>query len=425
MVLLLVLVNQYGTCAGYAWDVEWASKGGNQPLIKVNEAGLVGLDVSASVIEITEGRLFQGPIPGEYLRTPHLVSQVEVMVNSIPSICAGYCTFSYDLESTPHVTSVSPISGSQYHGTVITISGSGFSDVLHENVVTIGGAVCEVVGAADSIIECAVGQGPMGEYPVLISVNGKGLASYPDVDVVGAADSIIECAVGQGPMGEYPVLISVNGQGLASYPDVDVVGAADSIIECAVGQGPMGEYPVLISVNGKGLASYPDGDVMFSYESEIIDVEPPEGSAVGGTQLTISGHGFPCITDEDNNSEEVSVTVGTKSCRVLSMCYDEIICKITMESNPSRRRKRATTVDVKVTTKKADIVKSNAFTYDESLTATVSSISPTTSSVLGKWVEQHQKILYNKAFIYMYGARNCGFKLRWWLVHPHVKIELA
>ncbi|XP_072028392.1 fibrocystin-L-like [Amphiura filiformis] len=31
----IVLVNQYGTCAGYAWDVEWASKGGNQPLIKV------------------------------------------------------------------------------------------------------------------------------------------------------------------------------------------------------------------------------------------------------------------------------------------------------------------------------------------------------------------------------------------------------
>ena len=53
----------------------------------------------------------------------------------------------------------------------------------------------------------------------------------------------------------------------------------------------------------------------------------------GGTQLTISGYGFPCdsgdIADEES---QVFVTVGTKSCRVLSMCYDEIICKIAMES---------------------------------------------------------------------------------------------
>ncbi len=51
----------------------------------------------------------------------------------------------------------------------------------------------------------------------------------------------------------------------------------------------------------------------------------------------------------------------------------------------SRRRKRTTsTVDVTVSIEEADIIKSDAFTYDESLTATVSNISPTTSSVLGK-----------------------------------------
>ena len=63
---------------------------------------------------------------------------------------------------------------------MITISGSGFSNILYENIVTIGGAVCDVVGASDSTIECAVGQGPMGEYPIIISVDGKGLAAYPD-----------------------------------------------------------------------------------------------------------------------------------------------------------------------------------------------------------------------------------------------------
>ena len=70
--------------------------------------------------------------------------------------------------------------GSQYQNTIITISGSAFSSVLHENIITIGGAVCDVVGGSESAIECAVGQGPMGEFPLMVTVDGKGLAAYPD-----------------------------------------------------------------------------------------------------------------------------------------------------------------------------------------------------------------------------------------------------
>ena len=39
----IVLVNQYGTCAGYEWEIEWASKGGDQPLMKVSVAKIFGL----------------------------------------------------------------------------------------------------------------------------------------------------------------------------------------------------------------------------------------------------------------------------------------------------------------------------------------------------------------------------------------------
>ena len=44
----------------------------------------------------------------------------------------------------------------------------------------IGGAFCDVVGATETAIECAVGEGPMGEYAITVTVEGKGDAAYPD-----------------------------------------------------------------------------------------------------------------------------------------------------------------------------------------------------------------------------------------------------
>ena len=47
----------------------------------------------------------------------------------------------------------------------------------------------------------------------------------------------------------------------------------------------------------------------------------------GGTQITISGYGFPC---GDDAADRVMVAVGDKNCRIMSVCHDEIVCKIAL-----------------------------------------------------------------------------------------------
>ena len=48
----------------------------------------------------------------------------------------------------------------------------------------------------------------------------------------------------------------------------------------------------------------------------------------GGTQITIAGYGFPCDEDFTNTN----VNMGSQICRIISICHNEIICKITMET---------------------------------------------------------------------------------------------
>jgi hypothetical protein len=54
---------------------------------------------------------------------------------------------------------------------------SGFSSVSSENTVTIGGVECAVTGAMTTSVTCNIGNGPMGQYNIIVLVEGKGQAS--------------------------------------------------------------------------------------------------------------------------------------------------------------------------------------------------------------------------------------------------------
>lgn len=59
------------------------------------------------------------------------------------------------------------------------ITGTGFSDDVAENNVTIGGADCMVVDANTTRIECDVGPAQGGLYNISVVIDGKGSASLP------------------------------------------------------------------------------------------------------------------------------------------------------------------------------------------------------------------------------------------------------
>ena len=97
-----------------------------------------------------------------------------VDINGIPSDCSGSCSFTWDSSLTPTLTSVSPTFGGYY--TLITLTGTGFSTNMAENVVTVGVAACTVASATDTEITCTVGEGNPGDRPVSVLVTTKGAA---------------------------------------------------------------------------------------------------------------------------------------------------------------------------------------------------------------------------------------------------------
>ena len=71
-----VKVERSGSCSSYNWKVKWLTKGGNQPELVVNGSGLTGNQPSVSTKTISDGNLFLGPIPGEFLRMPSTEPEV-------------------------------------------------------------------------------------------------------------------------------------------------------------------------------------------------------------------------------------------------------------------------------------------------------------------------------------------------------------
>ncbi|XP_053372863.1 fibrocystin-L-like [Mercenaria mercenaria] len=170
--------------------------------------------------------------------------------------------------------------------------------------------------------------------------------------------------------------ISISGTGFStditknavSIGDVacSVTASTATSITCDVGNGPVGQHKVMVNVDGKGFAKHSSGDVMFEYTANIDSISPTSGSLGGGVTLTISGYGF---------KDGASVTINSASCDVRSVQPDQIECVVpAMKSDGTH--------DVEIEQGSTTLTYSG-YTYDSSLTATISSVTPTTLGVLG------------------------------------------
>jgi hypothetical protein len=66
----------------------------------------------------------------------------------------------------------------------IEITGTGFDTDKTKNSVNIGGVACTVTDSTATRITCDVGNGPVGQSKVIVSVDGKGKAKHSGGDVM-------------------------------------------------------------------------------------------------------------------------------------------------------------------------------------------------------------------------------------------------
>ncbi|CAG9461071.1 unnamed protein product [Pedinophyceae sp. YPF-701] len=168
----------------YAIEQANASIAGNVTAIKPR--------VTTSVLSTFESLRLLLPIPGNMLRVPMPEpsaargSDVRVYINQALASFGNrthqkMLDFTYSSVLTPQLTQVSPQTGGA--GTVLTLTGTGFSSATANVSVEIGGARCEVTAASATSITCTLREGGIaGRHPVRVGFRAVGLARVSDAD---------------------------------------------------------------------------------------------------------------------------------------------------------------------------------------------------------------------------------------------------
>uniref|UniRef100_A0A8D0SJH6 Fibrocystin-L n=1 Tax=Sus scrofa TaxID=9823 RepID=A0A8D0SJH6_PIG len=322
-----VSVTREGTCAGYSWNIKWRSACGKQTLLQINDSNIFGEKANMTVKMIKEGGLFRQRILGDLLRTPSEQPQVEVYVNGIPAKCSGDCGFTWDSSATPQVWTISPSQGSYEEGTVLTISGSGFSPSSAVSV-SVGPVGCSLLSVNENEVKCQILHGSAGHFPVAVSIADVGLAWNVEEEfrfIYQSQISHIWPASGSLAGG---TVLTISGFGFNKNSKVLVGNETCSIIEgdldkitCRTPKRFEGTVDISVITNGfQAMARN-----VYSYNClqtpVITDFNPKVRTILGEVNLTIKGYNFG-----NELTQNMEVYVGGKSCQVLHWNFTDIRC---------------------------------------------------------------------------------------------------
>lgn len=264
-----------------------------------NFRGLVGVTVGGSsatnVVVNTSGTLLTCNTPAGAGAGP-----TNVIVSNGDGTSATVTNgFTYDPPMV--IASVSPASGPNTGGTLVTIDGSGF---LGNLFVRFGGqpASSVTVNGARTRITCVsppVSQGAVVDVDVLSDVNGSATAAgaftftNPPLQVTGSSP-------GSGPLAG-GTLLSIQGVAFLAPVTVTVGGVVATNVTVGFNQRQLtcrtppgasaGPVDIVVSSPVNGAATL-TGAFTYNPLPLIASVTPPSGPQLGGVPITIAGSGF-------------------------------------------------------------------------------------------------------------------------------------
>ncbi|XP_066121905.1 fibrocystin-L [Saccopteryx bilineata] len=323
-----VSVTQEGSCAGYSWRVKWRSRCGKQKLLQINDSNMIGEKANMTVTETEEGGLFRRRILGDLLRTPSQQPQVQVYVNGIPAKCSGDCGFTWDPMTTPVVRATNPSQGSYEEGTILTISGSGFSPSSAVSV-SVGPIGCSLLSVNENEITCQILNGSAGHFPVAVSISGVGLARNVEDEVFYF---IYQSQISH----TWPVsgslaggtLLTISGFGfnenskvLVGNETCSVIGGDLNKITCRTPKRLEGTVDISVITNGYQATAKDAYSYNCLQTPVITDFNPKVRTILGKVNLTIKGYNFG-----SELTQSMAVYVGGKPCQVLHWNFTDVRC---------------------------------------------------------------------------------------------------
>ncbi|XP_054620387.1 fibrocystin-L-like isoform X2 [Dunckerocampus dactyliophorus] len=326
----LVDVKYIGTCRQPKWKVEWLTQPGDQPLLQLNGSLVVGKDVVVWAHERTKGGQLMRSLTGDFLRVWETKPQVEVYINGIPSKCSGDCGFEWSEEKTPVVSGISPSQGSIGLGTLLTVTGSGFSD--KNASIMVGGAECVVEEVSADSQVCRLGSASAGTVPVWINFPLMGCPRFAGGSVLNFTYELIVSsfspASGSVAGG---TLLTVTGFGFSRDASVTVGGLACKVVQashtelkCRTPAGSAGSHAMTVSVGDMSKTASDTFTYDLALTPQISDLRPLTTPIVGLS----SGHRLLTVLGSNLGEQDIEsvVYVGSRECVTKEWTSTNITC---------------------------------------------------------------------------------------------------
>ncbi|XP_053571903.1 fibrocystin-L [Bombina bombina] len=228
------------------------------------------------------------------------------------------------------ISSVTPSSGSIAGGTLVTITGMGFSE---KSQVQFGSGICDIIFANLTMIQCRTPPTSQGNIDVVVLTNGLNAtlqnAFYYDIlntpvitDISPNSSSVL---------GNISLVISgfnfssqsIQNKVFIGKSRCEIVEWNPTNITCILPPHTPGVYEVVVQVDNLGFASFSTEDIAsLRYILQVNSILPQHGSLYGGTQVTLTGSGFSTIPEENQ------VQFGSIPCNVTSSSETKLKCVI-------------------------------------------------------------------------------------------------
>lgn len=146
-----------------------------------------------------------------------------------------------------------------------------------------------------------------------------------------------------------------------------VVTSSETRLTCVLKNRPAGIYNVILLVKDKGLSAYPTSKpVSFLYEISLASVTPNDCGRGGGRAVFVKGHGFDSST---------TVKICDNVCVTKNSSLNEIFCEVPAYIGQTGNPDITCSVSV-VGKDEVTSSRTGLFTYRESLTSRITSVSP-------------------------------------------------
>ena len=280
----------------------------------------------------------------------------------------GNVVSSAHLTSIPTVSSISPTTIGIYGGVLLTITGNGFASSISSVSVTVGSSLCSVVSTSPNQIECTAPAQGSSASPAIISITSNNISFSNSLSVSYSSGITPNIGSISPTSGTASQLLTITGSNFVSgQTSVEVGGVTCTVnsissasITCTVGSSPAGNQPVVVQVTSVGKSN---SNVVFLYSLQVNSVTPSQGSYGGGQILTVVGDGF--------SGSNVAVTICNQACQSVTIVSNTQLTGVTPAATLSASD---TTCSLTVTV--GGLSQSQSFVYRTSLTATVTSVSP-------------------------------------------------